>query len=186
MPLRPQLSCWAAKIRPTNPIYPIRSGMLRSCLSFLNFPRLFSLLFPSSLSFHPVYSTAHPSFYRGPLPPSNVLSSSPVYSNLPSFCKPTNARKTILKSGIRCLAEGVWSDCNIGGIWLWGNRDSLSSFLFLLLSFDFTTFAFILFGSFLPWGTLGFDTGLINFSLSFCFFDVPRILSLIGSLCFGG
>lgn len=61
MPLRPQLSCWAAKIRPTNPIYPIRSGMFRSCLSFLDFPRLFFFFLP--LSFHPAYSIARPSFY---------------------------------------------------------------------------------------------------------------------------
>lgn len=112
----------------------------------------------------------------------------PVYRHFVS--SPTQeARKTILKSGIRCLTGGVWGDCNIGGIWLWDNRDSFSLsffFLFLLLSFDFTTFAFILFGSFLPWGTLGFDTGLINFSLSFYFFDVPRILSFIRLLCFGG
>lgn len=195
MPLRPQLSCWAAKIRPTNPIYPIRSGMLRSCLSFLNFPRLFSFFLP--LSFHQAYSIALP-FISWPvttfqcyLPtfqfylPAQFI---PVYRHFVS--SPTQeARKTILKSGIRCLTGGVWGDCNIGGIWLWDNRDSFSLsffFLFLLLSFDFTTFAFILFGSFLPWGTLGFDTGLINFSLSFYFFDVPRILSFIRLLCFGG
>lgn len=76
--------------------------------------------------------------FHGLLPPSSVLSSSPVYSSLRHFVSsPTQeARKTILKSGIRCLTGGVWGDCNIGGIWLWDNRDSFSlSFFFYFFSF---------------------------------------------------
>lgn len=77
------------------------------------------------------------------------------------------------------ILEG--SDCEI--------IDTLSLFFFLYFFFFPLILQLLplsLFESFLPWGTLGFDTGLINFSLSFCFFDVLRILSLIGLLCFGG
>lgn len=164
-----------------------RNAQILSLVSQLppTFFFLSSSLFPSDLfhcpSFYFMACYHLPVFYL----PAQFI---PVYRHFVS--SPTQeARKTILKSGIRCLTGGVWGDCNIGGIWLWDNRDSFSLsffFLFLLLSFDFTTFAFILFGSFLPWGTLGFDTGLINFSLSFYFFDVPRILSFIRLLCFGG